>query len=334
MTKCRIFVFRVNYDDAHQYIIDELNKGILRQGWGISGTSLLDENGNKVDKLYWANKYSKAWEKEVSLEDSLKRYSILSRMLEIKKGDIIVIPKTKNWQTLSICTVEKEYWFDEQSETLWSDFRHCIGISNYRSYAYDSCSEAKLISSKFIAYQSAINNVWATRFVENVLTLYKQEDNFKSETIRQLLLQIKSKSIESIIPHLLDIGPSSFEDIIAECLKTKGYSISAMRKYDGDGADADIVATYPLPLLSIFEECSPTILIQVKKKVGGDSDDDAGIMQLVKAKDKYENPICILMHTSKYISEKADKLAVKENVKIINGSQLIEFILTTDLSKP
>jgi hypothetical protein len=84
--------------------------------------------------------------------------------------------------------------------------------------------------------------------------LYKQEDNFKSETIRQLLLQIKSKSIESIIPHLLDIGPSSFEDIIAECLKTKGYSISAMRKYDGDGADADIVATYPLPLLSIFED--------------------------------------------------------------------------------
>jgi predicted Mrr-cat superfamily restriction endonuclease len=333
MENKRVIVFRVNYDDAHDYILKEIGNGILRQGWGVEGTSLLDGNNQKVEKDIWIEKYSKSWNKEISIEEASKRFFILSRILDIKKGDLIVIPKTINSQTLSICTVEQEYWFDSLSSTFWSDFRHCIGISNVRSYAYDSCSEAKLISSKFIAYQSAINNVWAERFVENVHLLYKREDNFKSATIRQLFLQIKAKSIEHIVPHLLDIGPSSFEDIIAECLKSKGYNISAMRKYDGDGADADIVATFPLPLLSTFEECSPTILIQVKKKVGTDSDDIAGIKQLVMSRQKYENPICILMHTSVHISTDSEKYANKENIKIINGNQLIEFILTSDLSK-
>jgi len=330
MESKRVFVFRVNYDDAHQYIMDELKNGILRQGWGSPGLSLIDHTGKKVGKQIWMTNFNKIGDKND--EEASKRFSILSRILEIKIGDILVIPKTRNWQTLSICTVIKDYWFDDISLTMWDDFKHCLKIDNLRSYSYDSCSEAKLISSKFIAYQSAINNVWSNTFVENVLTLYKQEDNFKSETIRQLLLQIKAHALNKIAPELLNINPNSFEDIIGECLKAKGYVIAAMRKYDGAGSDADIIANFPLPILNSFIECSPTLLIQVKKKSGFDNDDIAGINQLIKSRKNYSNPICILMHSSEHISEETEKYANKENIKIINGSQLLEFILTTDFN--
>jgi len=333
MEKKRCFVFRINYDDAHEFVIDELFKGTLRQGWGVIDLELVDSDGKTVDRNKWVANYLNAWDEPVEEIEASNRYWILLRMLELKKGDIVIIPKTRNWQTLTICTVNKEYWFDKETATMWSDFRHCIGVENQRTYSYDSCSEAKLISSKFIAYQSAVNNVRAEKFIENVKELYKREDNFKSATIRQLLLQIKQKSIDKITPDILGLNPSYFEDVVAECLKIKGYVITAMRKYDGEGADADIVAVLPLPFFSIFIDTSPTILIQVKKKSGIDRDDRAGIEQLIKAKKHFENPICILINTADRISEETEKYALQENIKIIGGNHVMELLLTSDLTQ-
>jgi predicted Mrr-cat superfamily restriction endonuclease len=312
----------------------ELFNGTLRQGWGALGTQLIDSAGNRLDKNSWLSNYSKAWDNPVDEGEASKRYNILARILEIKKGDIVVIPKTRTGQTLTICTVSKEYWFDGETSTMWSDYRHCIGVENIKSYVYDSCSEAKLISAKFIAYQTAINNVWVPNFIQNTRELYKREDDFNSKTIRQLLLQIRKKSIEKIAPDLLQVNPSSFEDIIAECLETKGYIIADRRKYNGAGADVDIVATFPLPFVTEFAEVSPTILIQVKKKTGIDREDRTGIDQLIKARQNYENPICILLNTADSISDETEKYANKENVKIIRGTRILELILTSDFSKP
>ena len=45
------FIFRVNYDNAHDWVMNEFfDKGILRQGWGHRGLELIDENKKRIEK--------------------------------------------------------------------------------------------------------------------------------------------------------------------------------------------------------------------------------------------------------------------------------------------
>ena len=98
----RYFVFRVDYEEAHPWLMDELfGKGLLRQGWGKENFYLRDENGKQVNKNDWSKEYREVWDDDTA--DILKRYNILTRMLEIKEGDLLVIPKTGELKMFTIC---------------------------------------------------------------------------------------------------------------------------------------------------------------------------------------------------------------------------------------
>ncbi|HEX9665174.1 MAG TPA: hypothetical protein VGA95_01305 [Thermodesulfobacteriota bacterium] len=156
----RYFVFRINYDDAHSWVVVELlNKGFLRQGWGHSGLELLNKSAKLVEKENWINSFRNIWDE--TYEKSSLRYDILARMLGMQPADIVVIPKTTDDYSLTICQVKEGYSFDTTNTTMWDDFKHLIRVENMKTFKYDECSEAKLISSKFRAYQSAVNNVWS-----------------------------------------------------------------------------------------------------------------------------------------------------------------------------
>jgi len=332
----RFFVFRINYDEAYDWILNELfDKYTLRQGWGLKGMELKSKNGAVLGKEDWISNYqdsaSKYWKSEESYEKASGRYNILSRMLDIEKESVVVIPKIPDSQTFAICKVEEQYSFDFESETKWSDFRHCIKVSNIRKYGYLSSSESRIISSKFIAYQSAINNVWNSNFHDKCLKLYARDSEIAERTISGLWTQIIEKSIKDTQADMLDMNPNDFEDIIAECLKARGYEVIAKRKYDGEGADVDIMASFKLPYFHEKIDEHPTIYLQIKKKKGNDYSDIEGVRQLIKATTETNSAIKILMNTTTKLSEDAIKLANANGVKIIHGEEVIRFILTSNL---
>ncbi|MBF0430517.1 MAG: restriction endonuclease [Fibrobacteria bacterium] len=327
----KYFIFRVNYDDAHQWLMDELlKKGVLRQGWGHHGLELISNNGTGISKKVWAENYLSIWkdsEKEIN-----GRYKILSRMLDIQKDDLIVIPKTINNYTLTICQAKEGYCFDfDSKETFWDDFRHTIQICNPRNYKYDSSGEAKLVASKFKAYQSAINNVWSEELQNRIRELYNLEPSDHSKTIKDITDEISRIALRPIAEQLKTVDPNYFEDVIMKCLEARGYEKVAMRKYDKKGADVDIIATYALPFFSELIEYYPTLLIQIKKKSGTDWNDEEGVDQLIKSSEERPNSIKILINTTDKLSECASEKAKKNGIHIIDGLKIFDFILKTEI---
>ncbi|MEK0337540.1 MAG: restriction endonuclease [Nitrosopumilus sp.] len=326
----RFFIFRVNYDDAHDWIMKQiLENSILRQGWGPIGLELINRKGEYVNSEVWVKNYLRLWndsEQKVS-----GRFDILSRMLEIKEGDLVVIPKSLNNYTLTICSVVGEYSFDFDSHTFWDDFRHTIKISNPRSYKYDSSIESKMISAKFKAYQSPVNNVRNPETQNKILELYRGESSSESKTITQITEEIVGKALRRIADQLLELNPTDFENIIAECLTARGYEILGMRHYDKNGADVDIIASYSLPFFSDATDHFPTLLIQVKKKRGTDWNDEEGVNQLIKSTTDYPHSIKILVNTTDKISDAASRKAKENDIHIISGLKIFDLILKTEL---
>lgn len=322
-------MFRINYDDddAHKWLVSELeNKGMLRQGWGKEGLSLYGTNGEIQDKDLWSSKFISHW--STSVEAAQHRFEILSRMIKIKMDDLIVVPKTIDSNVLTICQAKTGYFFDETSDTHWGDFRHCIEVENVRHYRYSSSEEAVRLSAKFRAYQSAINNVWHTNSRDAIDLLFANpsslESKSESEVVRELLVNVANELSDK----LLDIPPQKFEKIFASSLENSGYRIIGGKRYDGKGADVDIIATSPLPFFDQVIE-PLTILIQIKKKKDKDWDDMEGVDQLVKYSYGVEGAKKILINTTNEISQKAKEYARANDVQILHGGQIIEFIISS-----
>jgi len=321
-------VFRINYDDAHSWVVEQALSGKLRQGWGKKGFSLIDSNRNVIGFIQWKKAYKSVWDE--SDESIRRRYDILVKMLEIKKGDIIIIPKFGDSKTFAICECKSGYSFDN-SETFWDDFKHVIEVEKLRKYHYHSWEEATRISSRFIAYQKAINQVRQLKLIETINNLLKRPETTTKKDLIEIVSELRRNAILPIASNLLDLNPTYFEDLIAECLKSRGYNIVAMRKYDGEGADADIVASFQLPYFSNKIEEAPILLIQVKKKTHADYCDIDGVKQLVLSAEKYSNPFLILMNTATSITKEAIEMANNNSVRILNGESVVDFIITSNL---
>lgn len=122
-----------------EFVQSELRqRNILRQGWGIKGLDLRlpikkwIENYMYFGKIYWNG--------DISCNEAKGRRNILRRMLDMHKGDILLIPKTSkqslnDYNSFTVCKVETEYVFDYQSD--YEDFGHCIGITELKDFRFD-----------------------------------------------------------------------------------------------------------------------------------------------------------------------------------------------------
>ena len=87
------YIFRIDYSDR-DYFKKNLEKGILRQGWGVENLSLLTESGEIRSQEEWVNACPESWR----TSDEARRYlrnknNNLRKMLEMKEEYIILIPK-------------------------------------------------------------------------------------------------------------------------------------------------------------------------------------------------------------------------------------------------
>lgn len=334
MENRKCFVIRTS-DEEKEWIWKEIQKGQLRQGWGISGIQLKEVRGN-VDKDKWINRYKenalRYWNYNATDQEAEKRYKILSKMLKLNKGDIIVVPKMPSYDSFIILSVKKEYEFDfesKQNRDNYEDFRHVINIdtTNIKVFNYYSSTDSVLIHKKMRAYQSAVNNVWNEEFIEAVEELVKKEGDTRSKNINDLFKNIKLDSIKKTWEGIKKLSPRDLEKLVEQTFINAGYKVLSRNKYDREGGDSDLVLTKSLPLISDCVDLDYKIYIQIKHKNDIDNDDIDGVEQLIKITDTEEGDhMKILISTAKKFTEQCKIKANGNNVVLIDGFKLVDMI--------
>lgn len=328
------FVFRTSDDDKN-WLHQELLSGRLRQGWGIPGSKLKDSNG-PINFQSWFSNYRTGaknnWNEEITEDSARKRYRILSPLLEIAKDDIIIVPKMPDWSTFCVCLAAGDYFFDDMQSTErngYEDFRHVIPIdlSSMRFFNYASSPQSKIIRTKFRAYQSAINRVWNKEFIDSAVHLLSKESDSKCRTEIDLLSDIKPELYRKYLEHVISLGHREVENIVEHAFNSAGYKTILRNHFDGKGGDVDIVVEKELPLLSDTIDIQNRIYIQVKTKKELDSNDTAGIDQLLTITQNDEKAIRVLISTADSFTEKCKIRARENDVHLISGIHLIGLIV-------
>lgn len=149
-------------------------KHTLRQGWGIKNLDLYQLTKCWIENYMYSGKIF--WNINISCSEAKGRWNIMRRMLDMNKGDILLIPKTSqehlnDYNKFTVCKVKEKYCFD-YPET-YKDFGHSIKVSDLRDFKYD---ENNLLRNDFGSpYLWAITEVKKhhkkhqkfTRFLEN-----------------------------------------------------------------------------------------------------------------------------------------------------------------------
>lgn len=345
----KVYVFRINYDDQFETVRKELLAKRLRQGWGRAGMSVdQDEDG-----------FIAGWKAAYGGDEGARRkYKIISKMKEMEKGDLIVVPKISAgqpgicWNNMIIAEVIGEYRFEplilpeRGGET---DFGHIIPVRLRLSCPYDFDNNTRVIASKFRAYQSAVNRVFNEAFSSAVAALMAQFPDeglvlgrgiSDSDALNQATAEAGKAYLDSIVDALRRWDNTRFEKVIADLFEQNGYTKIGNNHYDGKGGDVDIqFSAHPADsLMDTIEnlltietpEIWPEIWVQAKKKTGIDQNDCAGINQLVqmKASDApAASPVMILISLVDNFTPEAKALAKANNVFLIDGRSFAALLL-------
>ena len=78
-------------------------------------------------------------------DPSLRRFAILSYMLDLREGDVVVVPKMPKWDQFTIARVSRGYEFDVDENR--EDHRHIVHIESegVRAFNYKASSDAFLV---------------------------------------------------------------------------------------------------------------------------------------------------------------------------------------------
>jgi len=151
-------------------------ENILRQGWGIEGLDLRNENIHSWISNYMLNARI-YWDNNVNCSQAKGRWNILRRILRMNQDDFIIVPKTSQ-QSLNdhnrflVCQVDGEYYFDLSEEI--QDFGHCIRVKNLVTFNY---SQSTLLRGDF-----RTPYLWAVTEVREHHSRYNRILNFIHST--------------------------------------------------------------------------------------------------------------------------------------------------------
>ena len=284
MKNVNCFIFRTGDDE---FVGDELLEGRLRQGWGAQHGSLLDANGDRRTKQVWSQDYCRDWDEE----PSLLRHAILSRMLDIKKGDLVLCPKLPN-EYFTIARVRKAYQFEMNGN---DDFGHMLKVGKWKSVTKWHNKDTQYLSDlfKLTCFRSAVAQVPDNKKKKVICAakrlLNSDEDTTSALSPDQIRIQRFDESRRDAANSFIhDVSenwtPEQFEAAVGEAFRRKGYERLRGNISTG-GGDADHVFSLPIPG---FENVSPRsrsktplLIVQVKHKQGVDDNDIDGVKQLL-----------------------------------------------------
>lgn len=152
----------------HDWMQSELRAGRVRQGWGFAGCQLF-EHGSQTPYERWAENYRagilRSWRVEVTDDEARTRYRILMRMLQLRPGDQLVIPKMPEEGWMTLAKVRNSYTFDDSHfgkrpfyKGNHSDFIHIIDVDpgTMAEVRRRSSCDAEYVASNWRNYRQAI----------------------------------------------------------------------------------------------------------------------------------------------------------------------------------
>ena len=154
-----MYMQRLDYSGAYDFQKSEILAGRLRQGWGPEGADL---NGG-FESFREAGKNA-GWEESDAWFS--RKYNNLCLMLEMKPGDIVVVPKLNintpigDWEnddgawarTFTLLEVTEGYRFEAVPVPMWEglkEFGHIIGVKIVGSWSYYQSDLAAIVSEAF-----------------------------------------------------------------------------------------------------------------------------------------------------------------------------------------
>ena len=340
----KYYIFRIDYEER-KYFQENLEKGILRQGWGVKDLSLLDNEGKVRNQEEWVESCPMEWRSTEKAKKYLfSKNTNLRKMLEMKEGDIILVPKFPNWNMFSLYRVKGRYYFDLEEK---GDYGHCIPVevattlSNEvdKCFAYNANDSAKMIHSKLRAYQTSINSIYSKEIINAIENLLKIRSIKEEISISEILKDIFYKNIkemENLNNKIFSVRPDDVEKIVEEIFKKQGYLVESKNLYDKKGGDSDRTFIKPLPILSEIDNelGNCRVYVQIKKK-DGIYDEEEGIDQLEKIIQSKEireennkiNEIYKVLVCTGEFSARIKELANEKSIILIDGIQLIKLCL-------
>lgn len=165
------------YANSTSFVIQELRRGRLRQGWGVPGLNLSLERGRWIlNYIFGAWKY---WEgladdkfrgalPEIErrlgsyARQASGRYNVLLRMCRMGLDDVVFVPRTAanddHQNSFTVAVVAGPYSFEDRSQEqphAWAkDFGHRRLVNRVQSYRY---SPDTLLSLEFQPFRYAVN---------------------------------------------------------------------------------------------------------------------------------------------------------------------------------
>jgi hypothetical protein len=331
MSDQRYFVVRTD-DEAKDWMWQEIRSGRIRQGWGLTGMGLMEDQA-EVPLVVWKSRYKDAahrmWGVEVTDDEATKRYGILLPMTTMASGDRIVVPKIPQWDTFALAEVDQGYTFDDapaEQRGDHKDYRHTISVRNVKHFHYHSREKARIIHKKMRAYQSAVNKVWNQDFLDAVETLLTRESETSILGIAEIFGTVKDELAASLLTRVRKMGWRDLENLVESLFKESGYEVVERHRYDGQGGDADLVVTTKLPLLDEFTDMDLNIYVQVKNKDGKDYDDVHHVEQLIKISRDAVNSLKVLISTTDEFTPEAKRHAQENNVILLDGMGLVRLL--------
>ena len=320
-------IFRT--DEGNEGLRTELAAGRLRQGWGVTGLGLVTKDGKPADKTDWEEAH-RAWKDWGN--PSPRRFAILRRMLELDRGDIVVMPKMPALNQFTIACASGRYRFELADG--WDDFGHIVPVDpgSVRTFAYDSCNEARLMSGLFSRanHWAAVSFCASAKHLEAARTLLTQPSSTESKPRRELwesaIDDAFLKAAESLSIEVAHWNGQMFEKAVRQCFVDQGYEVKEYRRYDGEGGDVDMVVSPPPGRHSMF---LPTeIAVQVKWKQGVDEDDAWAVAQIDRwAEWQDSSATKYVISSASAFTETARRDAAEHGVVLIGGLQTMCFLL-------
>ena len=321
-------VFRMDANDG--WLESELAQGRLRQGWGAPGLGLT-RDGDPLAKHQWESAHRTiGWG-----DPSPRRFAILSRMLDIKKHDIVVIPKMPHWNQFSIARASDDYRFEVVGGL--DDFGHIVPVDpeSVRTFHYHANDEAFLVSGLFSRanHRPAVSFCYGKEHIAAAVSLLGRTSNPTEKSLTDLsrarmdnAFRDASKSLQEEVAAWN--GPR-FEQAVRQAFRDQGYEVKDHPHYDGKGGDVDILVSPPIDRFRLFlPDIGDPIAVQVKWKQGVDHDDEDAVKQIVDGVEFLgHNALRYVISSASRFTERAKVTAAENNVVLISGLQTMCFLL-------
>lgn len=278
--------------------------------------------------MQWEATYNKKWGEA----PSPKRFAILTRMLDMKPGSAVVIPKMPERDQFTIARVSGDYRFELGQ--AWGDYGHIVPIDpdSVRIFSYRADRDAYLVSGLFSRanHRAAVSFCYNTEIVEAARQLLQRKENRNPKPHEELSGEVITEVFKEIAKSLSDRVKSwnadRFEKAVERAFLNQGFTIIRRRQSDGQGGDADLIVKPPASPYSLFLPAE--IAVQMKWKQGTDPDDEEAVRQIVKwAESAKSDAAKYVISSASGFTEKAEALAAEHDVMLIGGLQTMCFLL-------